>query len=469
MRFGPNVVEHAPFSIPMIGNTETGYVIGLTPEGAAVCHRMFTEDVPEAEVAAVHADLPAHLRRGGFVVEGESADGVALREGAEGADEGALGKGVEGAERTEDAARPEGAEREENVEGAGDAESAAAEGANMAASAAPAPLQSAYLHVTHHCNLNCIGCYSAVDARNTRRDLTLDELRGIIDALADAGCQHVVISGGEPFLRDDLPAIVAYVRERGIASVDVLTNGTAVTPEKLAAIAPYVGRVSVSFDGSNAEAAPVIRREPLFERLVAAVEMIREAGIAPHIIPTAHAGNIDALEEYAALADSLGATMNFSLLSAPAENDELSAVLPDDAALERLAQATLALSRDGVPVLSDTPVSTRLTTTCGCGAGCAMVSVSADGEVFPCHMMHDEAFSLGSLLEDPGCLAARHAPAPRVGELAACADCEIRYLCGGGCRARAYFATGDVEARDPYCALMRTFYRLLFEAMLARN
>ena len=153
----------------------------------------------------------------------------------------------------------------------------------MAAFDSPVPLQSAYLHVTHHCNLNCIGCYSAVDARNARRDLTLDELRGIIDALADAGCQHLVISGGEPFLRDDLAAIVAYVRERGIDSVDVLTNGTAVTPEKLAAIAPYVGRVSVSFDGPNAEAAPVIRREPLFDRLVAAVEMIREAGIAaPH-------------------------------------------------------------------------------------------------------------------------------------------------------------------------------------------
>lgn len=131
MRFGPNVVEHAPFSIPMIGNTETGYVIGLTPEGAAVCHRMFTEDVPEAEVAAVHADLPAHLRRGGFVVEGESADGVAVREGAEGVDEGALGKGVE------DAERPEDVEREESVEGAGDAESAAAEGANMAAFDSP--------------------------------------------------------------------------------------------------------------------------------------------------------------------------------------------------------------------------------------------------------------------------------------------------------------------------------------------
>ena len=438
MRFGPNVVEHAPFSIPMIGNTATGYVIGLTPEGAAVCHRMFAEDVPEAEVAAVNADLPAHLRRGGFVVEDVEADDVTL------------GKGVEGVERAEGV-------------GAGNAAAAASA---PSASAVPAPLQSAYLHVTHHCNLNCIGCYSAVDARNARRDLTLDELRGIIDALADAGCQHLVISGGEPFLRDDLPAIVAV---KGAGGMPVGSNGTAVTPEKLADIAPYVGRVSVSFDGPNAEAAPVIRREPLFDRLVAAVKMIREAGIQPHIIPTAHGGNIDALGEYVALADSLGATMNFSLLSAPVENEDLSAVLPDDAALERLAQATLALSRDGVPVLSDTPVSTRLTTTCGCGAGCTMVSVSADGEVFPCHMMHDEAFSLGSLLEDSGCLAARHAPAPRVAELGACADCDIRYLCGGGCRARAYFATGDVEARDPYCSLVRTFYRLLFEAMLARN
>ena len=137
MRFGPNVVEHAPFSIPMIGNTATGYVIGLTPEGAAVCHRMFAEDVPEAEVAAVNADLPAHLRRGGFVVEDVEADDVTL------------GKGVEGVERAEGV-------------GAGNAAAAASA---PSASAVPAPLQSAYLHVTHHCNLNCIGCYSAVDAR----------------------------------------------------------------------------------------------------------------------------------------------------------------------------------------------------------------------------------------------------------------------------------------------------------------
>ena len=53
MRFGHTIVEHEPFSIPMIGNTATGAVIGLTPEGRALCHRMFTEDVPDEVVAAV--------------------------------------------------------------------------------------------------------------------------------------------------------------------------------------------------------------------------------------------------------------------------------------------------------------------------------------------------------------------------------------------------------------------------------
>ena len=186
MRFGPNVVEHAPFSIPMIGNTATGYSIGLTPEGAAVCHRMFSEDVTEAEVAAVHADLPAHLRRGGFVVEDVEADDVTL------------GKGVEGVERAEGV-------------GAGNAAAAASA---PSASAVPAPLQSAYLHVTHHCNLNCIGCYSAVDARNTRRDLTLDELRGItIDA--DENIRIGSLTSFSHITRD--PIIQQYINVLGEA------------------------------------------------------------------------------------------------------------------------------------------------------------------------------------------------------------------------------------------------------------
>lgn len=404
MRFGHTIVEHEPFSIPMIGNTATGAVIGLTPEGRTLCHRMFTEDVPDEVVAAVDERLLEHLRRGGF---GEEA-----RTGEE------------------------------------------------------STLQMAYLHVTHRCNLRCVGCYSAVDGRNEKDDLPLGTMLEIVDRLAAAGVIRLVISGGEPFLRDDLAAIVAGAKEAGIEQVDVLTNGTRVTGEALEALAPWVDCISVSFDGADVRAVSAIRRENRFSALVETVKRIRAAGVRAHIIPTIHRSNGDAMGSYCALADELGATINFSLLSAPADGGELAAVLPDEEALVALARATLGLASGGVPLLADTPVSTGLCTTTGCGAGCSLVSVSADGEVFPCHLLHDEAFCAGSLRDDPTCLKRLRRPAPPVDELAPCGTCEIRYLCGGGCRARAYFATGDVGARDPYCTLMRTFYRLLFQAMM---
>ena len=156
--------------------------------------------------------------------------------------------------------------------------------------------------------------------------------------------------------------------------------------------------------------------------------------------------------------------MNFSLLSAP-PTEEAREVLPDEKALEALARAMLDAGRTRQVSIADTPVNTGVATTAGCGAGCSLVSVSAEGEVYPCHMLHDPAFKVGSLLEGEECLHRRRKPACPVSELPVCRECEIRYLCGGGCRARAFFATGDIRARDPYCTLMKTYYQLLFQAM----
>ena len=411
MKFNESVVEHCPFGIPMIGNRANGYAIGLTEEGRRLCHHMFAEEVPEEAVAAVSADLLAHLKRGGFC--------------------------------------------EPTAAGAG----------GVAPCAGEAPLQSAYLHVTHRCNLHCVGCYSQVEGRNGRPDLPLEDVERLIDRLADAGVQRLIISGGEPFLRADLPEVVKYAKDAGVAFVDVLTNGTVVSDEALRALAPFADRIAVSFDGLSGAADAPIRHERLFDQLVDTVRRIRAAGIAAHIIPTLHGGNAGDVEAYCALAESLGATVNFSLLSAP-PTAEAQAVLPDEEALAALAHAMVAVGRTRPVAIADTPVNTGLATTVGCGAGCSMVSVSAEGEVYPCHMLHDPAFKVGSLLEDAECLQRRGHPACPVDELPECRACEIRYLCGGGCRARAFFATGDVQARDPYCTLMKTYYQLLFQAMV---
>ena len=48
-----------------------------------------------------------------------------------------------------------------------------------------------------------------------------------------------------------------------------------------------------------------------------------------------------------------------------------------------------------------------------------------------------------------------------------CADCAYVRICGGGCRARSLFASGSLESKDSYCAMIQEFYDVLGNAMKA--
>ena len=108
-----------------------------------------------------------------------------------------------------------------------------------------------------------------------------------------------------------------------------------------------------------------------------------------------------------------------------------------------------------------------------CGAGVKELSVAADGAVYPCHMLMRPQFHLGNLFEEPLEAIRRRALEMGFGQLTVdefdgCRDCGHRYLCGGGCRARAFFATGSVYGKDPYCAFMQEHFSLVFQ-QLARG
>lgn len=409
MKFVDEVVLFDFAGIPMVGSLGTGYAIGLTDEGAAVCARLEKEDVPEEDIAAVDPALLEHLVKGGFF-ETAKADGRVL---------------------------------------------------------------SAYLHVTQRCNLNCAGCYSLDEQRNMLSDAPLSSLKHAIDELASAGVMRLVVSGGEPFLREDLPEIVEHAkRERGIDSVTVLSNGTCMSDAALERLAPNVDCVSVSFDGCSASAPAYIREEQRFDELVAAVRAVQAAGIQAHIIPTVHAKNIDDLKDYVRLSKDLGATLNFSLLTCEPDDEALGGLLPDDDALRRLGRSILTLD-DGKPILAlDAPVGLNLTVKRRCGAGCESLSIGADGAIYPCHMLHRREYAMGNVFSSSIAEAMSGDVARLFKELDAssfedCSDCKYVRICGGGCRARSLFASGNVESKDSYCAMIQEFYDNLGKAMKA--
>ncbi|MBS5500247.1 MAG: radical SAM protein [Collinsella stercoris] len=230
MRLGSHIVRFDLRGIPVVGNTITGTLVGLTPEGAALCDAMLERDVAGEDIPVECEELVSYLTVHGF------------------------------------------------EEGAGASETYC--------------LSSAYLHVSNTCNLSCVGCYSADCNRNRAADSSLENLCHAITVLAQLGVTRLVVSGGEPFLRRDLPDIVRNAREQGMENIAVLTNGTRCSEKVLARLAGNVDVISVSFDGANPESAAFIRGEQLFDTLVDAVKRIQAAGIHAHMLPTLHARNI---------------------------------------------------------------------------------------------------------------------------------------------------------------------------------
>jgi len=97
------------------------------------------------------------------------------------------------------------------------------------------------LELTQRCNHRCLHCYTAWGApelgydRHCQGEMSTAEIEEIITKLQDeAPVENIALSGGEPLLREDLPEILLFIKNRGIASV-VITNGTLLTRERVAA------------------------------------------------------------------------------------------------------------------------------------------------------------------------------------------------------------------------------------------
>lgn len=108
-----------------------------------------------------------------------------------------------------------------------------------------APVYVQY-YITARCNLTCQQC-NIIYANSDVRECTLDEVQRMADNFRRLGVAMVLLTGGEPFIRQDLPEIVRAFVSRGI-HVRMQTNGLA-TDERIHQVVENGGRdVSISLD-----------------------------------------------------------------------------------------------------------------------------------------------------------------------------------------------------------------------------
>jgi Fe-coproporphyrin III synthase len=139
------------------------------------------------------------------------------------------------------------------------------------------------LHPTLRCNLACRHCYS-VSGPAQRAALAPEVLSQALEDAAAMGYEVVSVSGGEPFLYPGLAQLLAHARSLGLRTT-VTTNGTTLTPRRLAAVRDHLDLLALSVDGPPAT-HDQIRGAGSFERLLTGLGHVRALALPFGMIVT---------------------------------------------------------------------------------------------------------------------------------------------------------------------------------------
>jgi len=105
-----------------------------------------------------------------------------------------------------------------------------------------------------------------------------------------------------------------------------------------------------------------------------------------------------------------------------------------------------------------------------CAIGDGEISISETGDVYPCQLLHFPQFCAGNIREQS--LKSIYETSDKlqacreltVLKVAGCKKCDIRFICGGGCRARTFYEKNRLDVSGDFCEYEKlAFINGLFE------
>jgi heme b synthase len=342
-------------------------------------------------------------------------------------------------------------------------------------------LQLVAWELTRNCNLFCEHCRGSSGHIQYQDELTTEECHCLIGQILEVGKPIIILTGGEPLLRDDIVEIGRYAVDKGLTVV-IGTNGTLITTDMAASLKKIpISRIGISLDFPHAELQDRFRgQDGAFAAAMDGIANARDAGIEVQINSTITSLNVAMLDELINLALDMGAVAFHPFLLVPTGRGR--GLKPVELSAEQY-EATLNWIYDRQQELGDSlffkptdaPQYMRIvkqrqktdkvaegsrpggghsagTITRGCLAGTGFAFISHQGKAKGCGYLDVVA---GDVRQQS--FAEIWADSPLFRDLrnlanlkGKCGVCEYKRVCGG-CRARAYEATGDYLEAEPYC------------------
>jgi GTP 3',8-cyclase len=146
------------------------------------------------------------------------------------------------------------------------------------------PLTSLRISVTDRCNMRCRYCMPEQEYAWLPRHsiLSFEEIGRLTGIFAGLGIDKLRLTGGEPLLRQDLPTLVALLREHhGIRDIALTTNGILLERSAEDLRRAGLSRVTVSLDTLRPDRMLEFARSPRHGDVLRGIAAARRAGLHP--------------------------------------------------------------------------------------------------------------------------------------------------------------------------------------------
>jgi radical SAM protein with 4Fe4S-binding SPASM domain len=311
-------------------------------------------------------------------------------------------------------------------------------------------LGSVYLKLTNQCNLHCDYCYAQSGKPSDM--LSQGDLESIANSVASISRSvEYVLSGGEPLLNPYALDFAEMVKKSGNV-VHILTNGTLIDEKNAERISKVADMVKISLDGSSDKVHSATRGKNNFERVVRAIDLLVSLKTNVIVAMTVTRENRSDIPK---MVSRFGSRLALQpLFKAGRGQDKV------DLSLTGLQYYDALASVDGVApmgMIARTLESIRGRGVRRCALAEREISISETDDVYPCQLLHAAEFKAGNIRELS--LAEIYYESPvfnrlrniTVDTLGKCSTCQLRYICGGACRARDFYEVGSIENVGEFC------------------
>lgn len=326
-----------------------------------------------------------------------------------------------------------------------------------------------YFETTRDCNLNCPYCMTRTASKPCGSELSTEEIKRLVIDEVRKYCSHpaMAFSGGEFLLRKDALELLAYTASLGMWSF-INTNATLLDREFLREIKKVTGnKVVFVFSLNSIESAThEWSRDDSINTVIKAAKLCAKEKINFFFISTISKKNLHTLKKTIGFLKSMGIPVLRSpfvlrgagkdyaeLLFSPEDmRDVIHPVLREYA----LSYVSYTPFFAGPEFLESRKKQLNVNIgQFGCQAAKGFVGINTEGEVAPCVQMLDSEVKCGNVKETPLLKILKdndilNALRERNTLKGKCGICRYKHTCGG-CRAVAYYKTGDYLESDPNC------------------